>query len=399
MNTANTAPHPALAPNTQRIAFPAGILQLTVDAGHDAPGDLLGFAARANPRRAFLFLSKVLGKHYPARPAAMEAIHRRLAAAVTMDSADNGPVVFIGMAETATGLGQGIHEAWRRTHRNAESIFLHTTRYRVEGRAPLAFEETHSHAPRLFLYPPDSARFAAARQAVLIDDELSTGNTFVNLAHVLSRIMPRLARVHLAAICDFMGEARRAGLGQRMRLPCQIHAALRGHWHFEDENSGPANAAAAAAQCEEGREAHIDDQGHGRLGRETCLTVPDALADRLAAERADGPTLVLGTGEFMHAAFVLARALAARSVDVFVQATTRSPILVWGGIEHALPVPDPYGEGVPNYLYNVRPGQYARVLVCHETRPGPALFELARLVEGRLIHFRSGDHAEEIPLR
>lgn len=397
----NTAPHPAFAPDAQRIAFPAGILQLTIDAGNDALDDLLGFAARANPRRAFLFLSKVLGKHYPARPAAMEAIHRRLAAAVTMDGADgadDGPVVFIGMAETATGLGQGIYEAWRRMHGDAESLFLHTTRYRIEGHAPLAFEETHSHAPRVFLYPPGSARFAAARQAVLIDDELSTGNTFVNLVQVLRRIMPRLARVHLAAICDFMGETRRAGLGQRMRLPCQTHAALRGHWHFENKNGGPA-VATAAAQCEEGREAHIDDQGHGRLGRETCLTVPDALADRLAAERTDGPTLALGTGEFMHAAFVLARALAARGVDVFVQATTRSPILVWGDVHHALPMPDTYGEGVPNYLYNVRPGQYARVLVCHETRPGPALFELARLVGGRLIHFQSGDHAEEIPLR
>jgi hypothetical protein len=394
----NTAPDPVSLPFAQCIAFPTGALQLHVDAGPDAPGDLLGFAARANPRRAFLFLSKVLGKHAPARPAAMEAIHRRLAAAVETGSADGGPVVFIGMAETATGLGQGVYEAWRRMRDDTESMFLHTTRYRVAGRVPLVFEEAHSHAPRLFLYPPETARFTAARQVVLIDDELSTGNTFVNLAQGLGRIMPRLAHVHLAAICDFMGEARRAGLAQRMRLPCQTHAILRGHWRYEDRDGGLA-IAPAAAQCAEGREAAIDDQGHGRLGRESCLAIPEALADRLAAERPHGPTLVLGTGEFMHAAFVLARALAARGVDVFVQATTRSPILVWGDVAHALTVPDPYGEGVPNYLYNVRPGQYARVLICHETRPAPALFTLARLVEGRLIHFRSGDRAEEIPLR
>ncbi|MDR2689418.1 MAG: phosphoribosyltransferase family protein [Azoarcus sp.] len=382
--------------SARTVTFPNGVLHLTIDACHGALKDLIGFAARANPRRAFLFLSKVLGKHYPARPAAMAAIHRHLAAAVP---AGDGPVVFIGMAETATGLGQGVHEAWLDAHPAAETLYLQTTRYRIDDAPFLTFEESHSHAPRVFLHlPRDATRCAAARRVVLIDDELSTGNTFVNLVQVLRDVMPQLAAVHLATICDFMGEARHA-LRERMRLPCTVGAAAQGHWQWRPADNAPALATGASAQCDEGHEVRLTDNGHGRLGRDRPLTVPATLARRLAAERVDGPTLALGTGEFMHAAFVLARALAAHGVDTFVQATTRSPILVWGDVRHAMEVPDPYGEGVPNYLYNVRPGQYGRVLICHETQPDTTLRELARLVGGRLIQFHPGDHAEEIPFR
>jgi hypothetical protein len=67
-------------------------------------------------------------------------------------------------------------------------------------------------------------------------------------------------------------------------------------------------------------------------------------------------------------------------------------------VGHILAVPDPYGEGVQNYLYNVRPGQYARVLICHETAPSDQLIALATMLCARLIHFTSDDHAEEIPV-
>jgi hypothetical protein len=109
--------------------------------------------------------------------------------------------------------------------------------------------------------------------------------------------------------------------------------------------------------------------------------------------------LVLGTGEFMHAAYVLGRALEKAGIQVRVQATTRSPIMRWGAVKQVLDVPDPYAEGVPNYLYNVEAGQYSRVLICHETLPNASLFQLARKINGRLIHFRSNDSAEEIPVR
>lgn len=398
MSATATALCPPVA-SERLVELPAGTLRLSVDARAGELDALIGFAARANPRRAFLFLSKVLGKHYPARPAAMEGVHQLLARSAPPG---DGPVVFIGMAETATGLGQGVFEAWRRNAGPAiEAVYLQTTRYRIDAAPCLTFEEAHSHAPRVFLHLPQDAalraRFEAATRVVLVDDELSTGNTFVNLVKVLRRVMPRLAGVHLATICDFMGAARREDIAKRMGLPCTVGATVAGRWQFDA--NGREIVADSAAQCADGEEVRLVDAGYGRLGRDSLLRLPSGLVERLAAERVVGPTLVLGTGEFMHAAFVLGRALAAHGVDAYVQATTRSPILVWGDVRHSLAVPDPYGEGLPNYLYNVRFGQYGRVLICHETLPSPALNELAALLGGRLIGFMPDDYAEEIHVR
>lgn len=381
--------------------LPTGRLTLQIESSRQPWESLLGFAARANPRRAFLFLSKVLGKHYPVRPADMAATHQRLAEGVPAVPAVDGPLVFIGMAETATGLGQGVFEAWLQAHPAASALYLQTTRYRVENAPRLDFEESHSHAPRIFLHlptdPDSTKRLAAARQVVLVDDELSTGNTFVNLTRMLRKVMPRLAGVHLATLADFMGANRRSELGDAMGLPCSVDALIRGEWQFE-HNGATTPVADTAAQCAEGHEVRLSDAGYGRLGRKQPLHMNAELVARLASEPVQGPTLVLGTGEFMHAAFVLGRALEAAGVDVRVQATTRSPILCWGAVEHALAVPDPYHEGVPNFVYNVRPGQYERVLLCHETRPDTTLSELARLLDARLIHFQINDHAEEVPV-
>lgn len=96
----------------------------------------------------------------------------------------------------------------------------------------------------------------------------------------------------------------------------------------------------------------------------------------------------------MHGAFVLGLALERRGCDVFVQATTRSPILEWGAITAKMDVPDTYGEGLANYLYNVSPGQYEHVLVCHEEGAADAAV-LGQRLHGSLIRFGKDDYVQE----
>jgi len=378
--------------------LPTGRLEVTLTKGAHELDDLLGFAARANAKRGFLFLSKVLGKHWPVRPSAMLAVHERLAADVP---ASEGPVLFIAMAETAIGLGQGVFEAWLRENPGREALFVHTTRYRVGGGDIIEFEEAHSHAPRQFLHMPGGARERAlllgARSIVLVDDEASTGNTFVNLAAACRRLNPSIERVHLSVIVNFMGAAATEGLAARFGIPTTMGALVEGEYRFEASDM-PIDAAPAQrydAQAERG--AH---PGFGRLGLARVLRAPETLAARLAQEIApDAKVLVLGTGEFMHASTLLGAALEARGLDVVVQSTTRSPILTWGAVSHALTFPDNYGEGIANYLYNVAPGQYDAVLACHETPPNAALLDVARQLGARLFHYQTEDHVEEVPVR
>jgi hypothetical protein len=103
-----------ISPQTIKVELPTGLMELTVDASTFSVDELMGFAARANAKRGFLFLSKVLGKHWPVRPVLMRKIHANLAEQVPVDLP--GPVVFIAMAETAIGLGQGVFEAYKNAH-------------------------------------------------------------------------------------------------------------------------------------------------------------------------------------------------------------------------------------------------------------------------------------------
>ncbi|NNG24008.1 phosphoribosyltransferase domain-containing protein [Telluria aromaticivorans] len=380
------------------VMLPTGQLEVALDQGLEEADALLGFAARANAKRGFLFLSKVLGKHWPVTPSNMIAIHDRLAATVP---AVDGPVVFIAMAETAIGLGQGVFEAWLRAHPGHPALFVHTTRYRV-GTGPLIeFEEAHSHAPRQFLHMPEDPALHAlllkARTLVLVDDEASTGNTFLNLTEACRRLNPGIERVHLATITNFMGAAATAGLSGRFGLPVSMGALVSGEYRF---TPGEYTVTAGEAQRFDPDTDRGASTRFGRLGLSGALPAAEALAAQLCGEFAPGATvLVLGTGEFMHAAMLLGAALERRGVAVMVQSTTRSPILTWGAVGHALRFPDNYGEGVANFIYNVAPGQYDHVLVCHETAPNAALRELAGLLGARLLHFLTEDQVEEVPVR
>ena len=392
------APSDLDALSRRSVALPTGTLDVALAEGADEFEDLLGFAARANAKRGFLFLSKVLGKHWPVKPSSMLAIHERLAATVP---ASEGPVVFIAMAETAIGLGQGVFEAWLRAHPGREALFVHTTRYRVGGGALIEFEEAHSHAPRQFLHMPEDpqlrALLLAASTLVLVDDEASTGNTFLNLTEACRRLNPGIARVHLATITNFMGRKATAALSARFGLPVTMGALLSGEYRF---TPGDYVAPATPAQRFDPDADRGASAGFGRLGLRAALRAPESLAARLAGEFAPGAKVaVLGTGEFMHPAMLLGAALERRGVDVRVQSTTRSPILTWGAVGQALSFPDNYGEGIANFIYNIAPGQYDHVLVCHETAPNAPLRELAALLDARLFHFLSEADVEEVPVR
>ena len=286
------------------------------------------------------------------------------------------PVLFVGMAETATALAQGVFEQWLAQHPQAQALYLHSSRLRVAGADICRFEEQHSHAARQFLHLPQRPAYrdllVQAQALVLIDDEISTGRTFVNLAAALRPHMPRLREVHWLSLTDF-------GDDQAADPAVYRHSLLAGSWRFEARGEIAADPA-APAQAVEGRDPEIADSGWGRLGSNRILCLPDDFVRRFSGSlKAGERVLVLGTGEFIHPAAVFARALAELSgAEVYLQSSTRSPAQVWGALAHKRPFSDPYDEGVPYYLYNLpEPHSYRRIFICHEHPANPALIECA----------------------
>ncbi len=353
---------------------------------------LCGFAARNNPKRGFLFVSKVLGKHWPARAGEMRRTHEALAERVRAAADDE--VVFIGMAETATGLGHGVFDAWQARH--GRGLYLQTTRYTLDGATTFRFEEAHSHASEIRLYAPDSAalreRLRRATLAVLVDDEISTGRTLGALVASLQPSCPDLRRVQLLSLTDFSAGRACAAVGALPGIEsCASDSLLSGDFSFDPDptfSAPPAESAVGSAPCRRGHVAGYS----ARLGLEHTPALPAALADRLA--RGSGRRcLVVGTGEFMHGAFLLARELELRGVEAYVQSTTRSPILAGSDISRIERVPDPYGEGIPNFLYNYRRGDYDRVWLVHETPRDEAVAGLCSILGADSVLLRPGEEA------
>jgi hypothetical protein len=411
MNSALPNSATASRQESRSVELPTGHMQLVAQLNTEtgstfALDDLIGFAARANPKRGFLFMSKVLGKHWPVTPSTMLAIHEDLAARIPADLPE--PVVFIAMAETAIGLGQGVFEAYKTTKPDSAALFLHSSRYHVANAPLIEFSEAHSHAPQQFLHMPVDESYRAiiakARSLVLVDDEASTGNTFVNLTNVCRNLSPELEHLHLAVITNFMGESSTEELSARFGIKTTTGASQSGNYEFTPKEypHPPATAQLFEAHAERGA-----SDKFGRLGLADKLPVPTALAERLAAKvKPNESVLVLGTGEFMHMAFLLGRGLEMCGLKVMVQATTRSPILPWGAVSNTLNFPDNYGEGVANFLYNVAPGQYDHVFICHETpidktSENDALHQVARALSTgtggvHLLHFLSETRIEDV---
>lgn len=379
--------------------LPTGTLILRVQQTSYPIDKLLGIAARANTKRGFLFLSRVLGKHAPVSPDIMAETHRTLAATIP-PTCHQAPIIFLAMAETAIGLGQGIFEAYVQAHPEQACLFLHSTRYFIEGHPALDFEESHSHAPTQFLHIPLGQEaqhlFFHAQTLVLIDDEASTGKTFQHLVQCYRKQNPSLQHVHIALLTNFMSAEHQQHLEKACVVPCTFGALLEGSYTFQQKNY-PQAETSLPAQVFKTYQREDLSISFGRLGVTKKITLNVTQLTKLTALiRPNENVLVLGTGEFMHAAFLLGRFLEERGVNVAVQATTRSPILRWGAVSEIIHFADNYHEGIPNFLYNAHREHYQHCLICHETPPSSALFDLAKQVKGRLFYFQKENHIEEI---
>ncbi len=369
-------------PNPRKIQLGSGVLTVDVARADWALDDLCAFAARDNPRRAFLVVSKILGRHVPTRPSVMRASFRDLAALVPKDLP--GPVLVVGMAETAICLGQGVHEELLRHSARTDILYLHSTRQALDHPVLCRFEEPHSHASSHIVYRPDALdrHFANPRSLIIVDDEISTGTTISNLAEAMIACLPSIESVVAATLTDWSSGSDWASSISRS---CKVVSLLRGSLVMEPTPAdAPQDAVFDTAAPALGQ--MTQHHNFGRLGRHDVADEGDVLSDRLALTPA-ARIRVLGTGEFTYPSFRIAERLEALGHDVVMQSTTRSPVQRGDVIRHKLSFADNYGTGVRNYVYNIDPAEPRITVICYETPPGSIDPELVTLLDAQLLAF------------
>ncbi len=224
---------------TVTIKLDTGTLRLDLEPGRIPIKRLLGFAARISSKRKFLLVSKILGKHYPVSPKTMSWSYRTLARAVISNGL-TGSSIWIGMAETATGLGYGVFEA--ASHAGIQNaVFCQTTRYHLGITERLEFEESHSHATDFFLYypvrPDFRKQFLSAETLVLIDDEISTGKTFLRLINAYQKVNAHLRKVFIVSLVNFAHPDDRAALESQTGVAVDWICLRQGQLQFEDSQN------------------------------------------------------------------------------------------------------------------------------------------------------------------
>lgn len=348
-----------------------GRLDVTVDNSLIDPDSLFGFAERRNPKRAFLFVSKVLGRHIPVRPSIMNKSFQSLADQIPQDLP--GPVLVIGMAETAVGLGAGVHRAYSATR--SDTVYMVSTRHPTGNELFARFEEEHSHASAHLIHLPIDLNVRQmmlnARSLILVDDEASTGKTFINLHKALVDAgLTQVERVVTCVLTDWSRDAVRKTIGDSAS---QV-SLLQGTYTFCEDVDAPLPEMPAVGTIESGEWPLSVESDWGRHG---VHAVADTLAPDLQV-KAGERVLVVGTSEFVWRPFLLAERLERAGAEVHFSSTSRSPISLGHAIGNALSFADNYGLGIPNFLYNVTPGEFDRVLICSET---PSQAVSASLIE------------------
>lgn len=418
---------------------------------------LFRMAARINKKRSFLFVSKLLGKHIPVIPevsllggAALALlyqihangklkldIHDIMRALVDLDSAGetykymksnllelSEPTLFVGFAETATALGHSMYDVFI-----GPSKYIHTTRDEIVGTNPLlTFEEEHSHATAHRCYASDPEFFHGDTPVVLVDDEITTGRTALNIIRDLQQKHPR-TRYVVASLLDWRSNEdidRFAAMERELGISIHCLSLLKGQ--IKVEGAAPDIRGLDSSSLIPSHNVQVQHHyiGHvfshnpitsinslseqndkpylkltGRFGlrssdnKELDQMISSA-ASQLKNHRLGNRTLCMGTGEFMYIPMRIASEM---GQGILFQSSTRSPIHpsrgASYGIQNAYSFQSPEDRNVDYYFYNIADGQYDEIFVFVERSDKSSLdaylnaLKLTGIPSIHVVHFNA----------
>ncbi|ABW18263.1 phosphoribosyltransferase [Alkaliphilus oremlandii] len=404
--------------------------------------NLFTMAARRNPKRSFLFVSKVLGKHIPINPHTgllanlllanryMEEFyhihHKEVTKKLIRGFVEEEncqqvykekiktpnrlpePTLFIGFAETATGIGQGVFSAF-----TGEGYYTHTTREIVlDCDFNVEFEEEHSHAKDHNCYGLNQDLLASDMPIVFIDDELTTGKTILNIIQALHGKYPR-KRYAVLSILDWRGSEDRAKfqrIEKELDISIKVISLVSGSFQISGSiPMAPTEHNQEVAVCREEYPSAVEymmlddyfdeplqhilmDENQNKkivnclkeTGRFGISCDDQNQIDRkikeigalLQTKRTSEKTLCLGTEELIYLPMLIA---AHMGDGVKYHATTRSPIHPVDkeeyGARNGFVFKSPGELGATNYIYNIPRDYYDDLFLILEREASPEQLE------------------------
>lgn len=350
--------------------------------GYD-PNEIISICKRfGNKKRDFLFVNKIQAKHIPTSYGDFASLTEKLYRKIDADFHPHGNILIIGFAETATALSAAVMKEMclDAEHAQDKIWYVQTTRHHFDYDY-ITFSEEHSHATEQRLYLDTSIK---ADTIIMIDDEITTGKTIINMVDKLKTFYPD-ATYHCASILNWQNtDNRQRFTDNNITATALVTGCIKNNLHTIDiAAKEPANI--------------VSDEDNSKLNKtpfhKLLFTGIDhenfiryvyqwsrILYLQLNIGRRE-KVLIIGTEEMMYPAILLSSCY----TNAVCQSTTRSPITINNDDGYAITsgnkMSSNYGD-YTTYLYDVKPETYDRLVIvtdCITERLREQMFMLAGL--------------------
>lgn len=169
-----------------------------------------------NPKRDYLFVNKMQGKHIPCSPNKTIDMCVKLGRLVSESLPKNANALVIGFAETATAIANitamNIEQCkyYMQTTREFDGIDKRNNSNIYNIQKVFDFQEEHSHATlqELLTWRSDPIDFGTFDRIIFIDDEISTGKTVLNFIDCIKnhKTFKAGTKFTVASICNWQDD-------------------------------------------------------------------------------------------------------------------------------------------------------------------------------------------------
>lgn len=320
--------------------------------------ELVRIAKRENnTRRKYLVVNRLQGKHIPVSPKEALQMFRSLAELIK-EAYPSERLLMVGFAETATAIGAAVAI-------ECQAAYMQTTREVIDGVDYLYFSESHSHATEQKLVKTDLDKIIGKTdRIVFIEDEVTTGNTILNIVRLIQKTYAQPVSFAVASILNGMNEE---ALENYKNLKIPVHYLVKTAHDTYTEIAEQYQADGTCHICTKPQEKEVEQQKEvqqqiemqqtkeaqqpievqeisGWINarrlytadtyKQACEQLWQEIQQKYGYTKYTKETetgrriLVLGTEEFMYPALYVGAKLEEAGYTVRMHATTRSPIAV-----------------------------------------------------------------------
>ncbi|MBH6948714.1 phosphoribosyltransferase family protein [Clostridioides difficile] len=347
--------------------------------------DFLDVGVRNNSKRRFLFISKKLGKHLACKPSEMDNLGKLMATIYNEKNKEESNGTVIAFAETGTAVGHSFFD-----YLCGDYEFIHTTREQFDELENLEFLEEHSHATDQNLYFGMLNNFKFGDEIILVDDEITTANTCMNIIRKIQSIYPKKKYT----ICSILNWVNDENLSKVTRLERELNCKIdfvylfKGNFKFyidediisnyndnysitkletisSDKVNLVVNHIYVDLEDYIGNKKYVKYTGRFGINRREQFRLKEivkreskkiTMASKESLKNEKEKILFLGTEEFMYIPMLFAKEKE-NQYDIYYHSTTRSPIINIDKkhypIKSKFMLKSFYNIDIQNYIYNI----------------------------------------------